>query len=234
MPTANAVKTAARSGARIRGVHLTFPAPSLIELLAPQIGFVYLDGEHGCFDWRDIEYACVAAERHGLTLIARVPDRLPSTINRYLDRGVKGIVAPHIETAEQARAVVRATYYAPLGERSFGGNRPEFTAIPDKPRHMLASNDTVSVCLMIESREGAEAAGTLASVEGVDYLSFGMMDLAQSMGHPGNPGHPEVKQAVAGATAQIEAAGKRVREGFMDYGWINEVVLAGMKQVPGA
>ena len=234
MPIANAVKVAARNGSRIRGVHLTFPAPSLIELLASQLRFVYIDGEHGCFDWRDIEVACITAERHGLTLIARVPDRLPSTINRYLDRGVKGIVAPHVETVEQAQAVVRATYYAPLGERSFGGNRPEFLAIPDKPGHMRASNETVSLCLMIESRAGIEAAGELAAVEGVDYLSFGMMDLAQSLNHSGNPGHPEVVAAAAHATARIEAAGKRVREGFMDYGWINEVVLAGMKQVPGA
>ncbi len=233
MPTPNAVKSAAHSGARIRGVHLTFAAPTLVELLAPRLDFFYLDGEHGCFDWRDIEAHCIAAERHGVTVIARIPDRTSATITRFLDRGVKGIVAPHVETVAQARAVVNAAYYAPLGERSFGSSRPHFLDVPDKPAHMLAANAATSVCLMIESGAGVAAAGDLAAVEGVDYMSFGMMDLAQSLGHPGNPGHPDVKQAVADATGKIAAAGKRVREQFMQFAWINEVVQAGTKHMQG-
>ncbi len=54
-----------------------------------------------------------------------------------------------------------------------------------------------------------------------------MMVLAQSLGHPGNPGHAEVKQAVDAAHARINAAGKRVREEFMNFAWINDIVLAG-------
>jgi 4-hydroxy-2-oxoheptanedioate aldolase len=167
-------------------------------------------------------------------LIARVPDRTASTINRYLDRGVRGIVAPHVETAAQAEQIVRASYYAPLGQRSFGGGRPEFLGMADKPAHMRACNDATSVGLMIEGRDGIECAYELASVHGVDYLSFGMMDLAQSLGHPGNPGHPEVKRAVADATTRIERAGKRVRESFMTHAWIDQIVLAGTKQLLGA
>jgi 2-keto-3-deoxy-L-rhamnonate aldolase RhmA len=227
----NAVKRAAQSGERVRGVHLTFAAPTVIEVLAAQVDFVYIDGEHGCFDTRDIEAACIIAERRGLTTIARVPDRSSATILRFLDRGVRGIVVPHIETVAQAQEAVDATYYAPLGERSFGGGRPAFLAIEDKPAHMLACNAATSLCLMIESRAGIEAVHELAAVEGVDYLSFGMMDLAQSLGHSGNPAHPDVKSAVADARARINAAGKRVREEFMTFAWINEIVLAGAKQL---
>ncbi|MEJ1975608.1 MAG: aldolase/citrate lyase family protein [Acetobacteraceae bacterium] len=229
MANRNAVKHAARTGERIRGVHLTFAAPTVIEVLGSQLDFVYLDGEHGCFDSRDLEAACIAAELHGLTTIARVPDRSSATITRFLDRGVRGIIVPHIETVAQAREAVNATYFAPLGERSFGGSRPHFLAIADKPAHMLARNADISLCLMIESRAGLDAVGELAAVEGVDYLSFGMMDLAQSLGHSGNPGHPEVKQAVDAARARINAAGKRVREEFMNFAWINDIVLAGAK-----
>ena len=199
----------------------------MIELLANHVDFVYLDGEHGRFDWQDIETACITAERWGKTLIARVPDQSAATIVHFLDRGVLGIVAPHVETVAQARAIVRASYFAPLGDRSFGGGRPAYLAAPDKTAHMLERNSLVSVCLMIESGAGIEAAGALAAVDGVDYLSFGMMDLAQSLGHPGNPAHPEVKQAVAAARAKITAAGKRVREEFMTFAWIHELVLAG-------
>jgi 4-hydroxy-2-oxoheptanedioate aldolase len=227
----NVVKEAAKSGARIRGLHMTFAAPTIIELTASSLDFVYIDGEHGCFDARDIEAAAIAAERHGLTAIARVPDRTPGTITRFLDRGIRGIVVPHIETVVQAREAVAAVYYAPIGERSFGGGRPVFLAAQDKTAFMQHCNATMSLCLMIESRAGIDAAAALASVEGVDYLSFGMMDLSQSLGHPGNPAHPEVEQAVERASVAIRAVGKRVREDFMQYGWINQIIIAGMKQI---
>jgi 2-keto-3-deoxy-L-rhamnonate aldolase RhmA len=230
----NAVKDAARAGSIVRGVHMTFAAPSIVELLGPTLDFVYIDGEHGCFDARDIEAACVAAERNDLTVIARVPDRTPGTITRFLDRGVRGIVVPHIESVEQARQAVAAVYFAPIGERSFGGGRPFFLDIADKPAHMRECNERMSLCLMIESGRGVEAAGELAAIDGVDYLSFGMMDLAQSLGHPGNPAHAEVKAAVARASDAIHAAGKRVREDFMRFGWINDIVQAGAKQILAA
>jgi len=229
--SSNAVKHAASTNGRVRGVNLTFAAPTVIEVLAAQIEFVYIDGEHGCFDSRDIETACIAAERYGLTPIARVPDRSSATITRFLDRGVRGIVVPHIESVAQAREAVAATYFSPLGERSFGGGRPHFLAIPDKPAHMQACNAAVSLSLMIESVAGLEAAHELAAVEGVDYLSFGMMDLAQSLGHSGDPGHPDVRRAVEDATARINAAGKPVREQFMTFAWINEILVAGAKQL---
>src|ERR1700733_12883884 len=91
----NIVKQSAATGEMIRGLHLTFPAPTIIEVLSVlQLDFVYLDGEHGSFETRDLEAACIAAERHGIVPIARVPDRSSATITRFLDRGVRGIVVP--------------------------------------------------------------------------------------------------------------------------------------------
>jgi 4-hydroxy-2-oxoheptanedioate aldolase len=232
----NAVKAAAAARMPIRGVHLTFAAPAAIEVLAAvDLQFVYLDGEHGTFDWRDIEAACIAAERHALTTIARVPDASAGTITRFLDRGVCGIVAPHVETVEAARKVVEHAYFAPTGGRSFGGGRPEYgIRMESRPAYMRACNDSTSVCLMIESKAGLDLAGELAAVPGVDYLSFGMLDLAQPLGHPGNPAAPAVKSAVADATRRIHAAGKPVREDFMKFAWINDVLIAGAKELLGA
>lgn len=236
MKRTNTVKDAAASGAQIRGVHLTFAAPAVIEVLASvELQFVYIDGEHGCFDWRDIETACIAAERHDLTPIARVPDASEATVTRFLDRGVKGIVAPHVESVDDAQRVIASTYFAPLGQRSFGAGRPEYgQRIGTRPAYMQACNATVSLCLMIESRAGLAAAGDLAALPGVDYLSFGMLDLAQSLGHSGNPEHADVKTAVADASRRIRAAGKRVREDFMKYVWINDVLLSGARALLGA
>lgn len=231
----NTVKEAASARRRIRGVHMTFAAPAAIEVLAGDIEFVYLDGEHGCFDWRDIETGCIAAERHALTPIARVPDVSTATITRFLDRGVRGIVAPHVESLDDARRVIECAYFAPLGARSFGAGRPEYgQRIASRREYMQACNASISVCLMIESAAGVAIAGELAALPGVDYLSFGLLDLAQSLGHPGESGHRDVQAAVADASARIREAGKPVREDFMNYVWINDVLMAGARQLLGA
>jgi len=231
----NVVKAAAASRTRIRGVHLTFAAPAVIEVLAAvDLQFVYIDGEHGCFDWRDVEAACIAAERHGLTPIARVPDGSPATITRFLDRGVRGIVVPHVESVDDAKRAIDALYFAPLGNRSFGAGRPDYgQRIADVPAHLAACNAGVSLCLMIESRKGLERAGELAALPGVDYLSFGMADLAQALGRAGAGGHEDVKAAASDARARIHAAGKPVREDFMQFIWINDVLVAGARQLLG-
>jgi 2-keto-3-deoxy-L-rhamnonate aldolase RhmA len=233
MPSRNVVKEAARSGKQIRGLNIAFAAPNAIEMLASQIDFVFLDGEHGSLSPQDLEIACITAERWGLTPIARVPDGSAPTILRFLDRGVLGIMVPHVDSVEQGRAAVRATYFAPLGDRSFGGSRPAYQEIADKPAHLRNCNANTALCLMIESQAGLDVAHELAAIEGVDYLTFGPNDLAQSLGYPGEPDHPEVLRAMAEATRRINAAGNRVSGDFTHAVWINEILLAGARGLFG-
>jgi 2-keto-3-deoxy-L-rhamnonate aldolase RhmA len=236
----NAVKDAAAARRPIRGLHLTFPAPAIIEVLASaRLDFVYIDGEHGCFDWRDIEMACITAERHSLTPIARIPDTSRATITRFLDRGVRGLVVPHVDSEGDARRVIEAACFAPQGSRSFGAGRPEYwQGGSDRAGYMHACNAVVSLCMMIESASGVAAADAIARLPQVDYLSFGLLDLAQSLGHPGDPAHPEVARSVAGCVDIIHATGKPVREDFMRFAWINDVLRAGihalLDDAPGA
>lgn len=228
----NVVKAAAADGRAIRGVHLTFPAPVIIEVLArsADLHFIYIDGEHGRFDWHDVEIACLTAERCGLTPIARVFDRQAPTISRFLDCGVVGIVAPHVETADDARQVTEAAYFAPIGKRSFGSGRPEYgTEIGDRRQYIAECNARVSVCLMIESCRAIGNIAAMAALPGVDYFSFGLMDLAQDLGQPGDPGHPDVRSAIMEASERVRAAGKRIREDFMDYCWINDLLAVGAR-----
>jgi len=227
----NAVKHAAAAGTVIRGLHLTFAAPAVIEVVASErLDFVYVDGEHGCFDWRDIELMCITAERHALTPIARIPDPSSATITRFLDRGVRGIVVPHVESVEDAQRAADAAYFSPLGARSFGAGRPEYWENgADRAAYMTACNGAISLCMMIESADGLAHAHEIAQVPGVDYLSFGLLDLAQSLGHPGEAAHPAVRHAVAECTTRIHRAGKRVREDFMRFAWVNDVLRAGLR-----
>jgi len=227
----NSVKQAAASGDWIRGIHLTFPATAVIEVLASErLDFVYIDGEHGRFDWRDIEIVCITAERHKLTPIARIPDPSSATITRFLDRGVRGIVVPHVESVDDAKRVVDAAYFAPMGARSFGAGRPEYwESGADRASYMEACNGAICVCMMIETAAAVQAAHQIAQVPGVDYLSYGLLDLAQSLGHPGEGAHVDVKRAVTECTQRVNQAGKRVREQFMKYAWVNDVLRAGFR-----
>jgi 4-hydroxy-2-oxoheptanedioate aldolase len=128
--------------------------------------------------------------------------------------------------------VVDAAYFAPMGTRSFGAGRPEYWENgPDRAEYMKACNGAVSVCMMIETVAALNAADAIAQVPGVDYLSFGLLDLAQSLGHPGEGAHDEVRQAVADCTQRVNKAGKRVREQFMKYAWINDVLRAGFRNL---
>ena len=135
MKQPNRIKAAMRAGRKACGYGLTFPSPWVIDILGKlDFDYVFIDGEHGPFDLERLEDLCRAAERYHLTTFARVPDIGSSTILRYLDRGIMGILGPHIATEADARQLVRACYFGPLGERSFGGNRgTDYNAgIPDK------------------------------------------------------------------------------------------------------
>jgi len=232
--TTNAVKRAAASRETIRGVHFTFPSPIVIELLASlKLDFIYLDGEHGAFELRDIEASCVAAERHGMVPIARVPNRQASTITHFLDRGVRGIVVPHVDSVEEAKEALDAIYFRPLGNRSFGAGRPFFQAVDDLPAHLAMCNATISVGIMIETAAGLEAAAEIAALPGVDYLSFGMNDFAQDLGYGGEPNHPEVQRRYREGAERIRKAGKPVREDFMQFAWINQIILVGARELIG-
>lgn len=230
----SSIRRAIESGGAIRGVHLSYAAPRQVEVLAAVgLDFLYLDGEHDCFTGADLATHASMAESLGMTPVARVPDNSRSTITHFLDRGVRGIIVPHVESEEDARRAVEATYFAPLGDRSYGGAFPLDRDKGELEAFLGECNAAVTLSVMIESRAGLEAADAIAAVEGVDYLSFGMMDVAQQLGHPGRPDHPDVQEAVAAAAARIRAVGKPIREDFMRFAWIDEVVFAGARTLLG-
>jgi 2-keto-3-deoxy-L-rhamnonate aldolase RhmA len=230
MARTNSILAAIRDGRRARGVFLSFPSAPLIEILGRlRLDFVYLDGEHGMFELHDIADGCRAAELVGLTPIARIPDQRPSTIGRFLDAGLLGIVAPHVDTPEQAQAIVRAARFGPRGERSYGAPRPEHGMIEGGLRDWLATRSReTSVSVMIESRTAVDRAEEILAVPGIDYASIGLQDLAQSLGCPGEPAHPDVERAVARVRSAALRSGCPLREDVVRFSWIRDVVVRGV------
>ena len=223
----NRIKAAMRAGRKAYGYNLSFPSPWVIDILGRlDFDFVFIDGEHGPFGLDQLEDLCRTAERYNLTPIARVPDIGSSTILRYLDRGVSGILGPHIATEADARQLVRACYFGPEGERSFGANRgTDYNAgIPDKAAYYREANEQMLVCALLEDRAVLSNLDAILSVPGIELYSVGPNDFAQSLGYPGQPGHPEVVKAINDITRRIHAAGRTMQADVMQGAWISDML----------
>jgi len=225
----NRIREAQAEGRKAKGFFLSFPAPRIVELYGRRGGFdfAYLDGEHGVVDTADIDAFAMACHLVGLTPVARIPEIGEGTISRFLDRGILGIVAPHVRNADDARRLVRACRYAPEGARSYGAGRSERygLGIDDLPGFCRRWNAAVWVAAMIEDREAIDYLDAILEVEGIDCFFIGAYDFAQAVGHPGNPGHPDVVRAMAEIGERVRGAGRPMREDVLDARWIDELLL---------
>ena len=187
-------------------------APDLVELFgAIGYDFVMIDGEHGSMSLEDVEHMVRAAEGFGITPIARIPNHEDSTILRFLDRGVQGIIVPHVNTREVAEAVARAARYHPDGHRGMAGGRPHDYGVGvtrDQSTRWL--NAQLLVIPMIEETCAVDNLDAILTVPGVDVLHVASGDLGQSMG---NPGAPAVRQLMRQVIPRIRAGGKLVGVG---------------------
>ncbi|MFJ8754942.1 HpcH/HpaI aldolase/citrate lyase family protein [Streptomyces sp. NPDC102441] len=155
--------------------------------------FAWIDAEHGTMDLGDINTLVRAADASGIDSIVRVPDHNPSFIQRVLDAGATGIMAPHLRTAEDAAAIVAASKFEPQGTR---GACPATRAVGHLAddwtfEYRRANSDTL-VFGLIEDVEGVENVQAIASVPGLDGLVFGPFDLAMALGLEGDVSHPDI------------------------------------------
>jgi 4-hydroxy-2-oxoheptanedioate aldolase len=207
----NALKEKLYAGKAAFGVMVTFPSPQVLEMLG-YLGFdwVLLDNEHGSITVDCAEECIRACEVSGVTPIVRPVGNRPDLISPFLDRGAQGVQVPHINTAEEARAVVDAVKFYPEGHRGFFfRSRPNAYgfAAPASQFTQEANRETL-VCVMIEEVEGLRNLEEMLKVDGVDVYFIGSGDLSQSMGYPGQQTHPQVLRAMEEGIGKIRAAGK--------------------------
>lgn len=187
-----------------------------IARLAKTAGFdmIYIDVEHSSFSLDTTGQICMAALSVGIAPMVRVPSNTPEYISRVLDGGALGVIAPHIGSAEEARAVVKAAKFPPLGERGAGGALPhlEYRSFSAEEAY-AALNDATMVIVQFESAEAVEKAEEIAAVEGVDMVLIGVNDMLASMGIPGQYEHVKVRDAYARTIAACRKHGKHVGVG---------------------
>lgn len=179
-----------------------------VALIAAACGFdsIYIDLEHNPTSLETAAAICVAALGVGITPVARVSSHAQIDSTRILDCGALGVMVPHIQNAEQARAVVDACRYPPLGHRSVAGSLPSlgYAALSQAEVIRRLNQETLLIA-MIETPEAVENAGAIAAVEGIDTVHIGSSDLSAEMGLPGQYAHEKMREAflkVANAAKQ--------------------------------
>ena len=189
-----------------------------IAQIAKTAGFdgFYIDLEHSTMTLRDAAQICIAGLHAGIAPYVRVPAPTPEYIQRCLDGGALGVFVPHVETAEQARAVVAITKYAPIGQRSSSATLPH-TRYEKWDVHALraAMNAATGIVAMIESAAAAANVDEIAAVPGIDVLHIGTSDLCADLGLEGQPDHPKVMEIYRRTQESCLRHGKALGAGGM-------------------
>jgi 4-hydroxy-2-oxoheptanedioate aldolase len=208
----NPFKDALRDKRPQIGLWMGLGSPAACEICAGA-GFDWLliDGEHSPNDLKGtMQQAQAIAAYPGVNAIARIPlghgHVGQMLIKQYLDIGLQTLLVPMVDTPEQASDIVRSMRYPPLGVRGMGGARgSRWGRYPNSPTE---ANDRVCLLVQAETRTALEHLDAIAAIDGVDGVFIGPADLSASMGHVGNPNHPEVQAAIEDGIARILRAGK--------------------------
>lgn len=185
------------------GTWVKLPTIDGVELLAHAgFDFVVVDMEHSPLDVLTVHTLLGVARGCGLAALVRVPDHTPSTISRVLDSGAAGVLVPHVDTVEHARAAVCAARFPPQGTRGYGPTVRAGAWGADVAGYR-ASGEEVAVVPQLESREAIEAVRGIGAVEGLAALFVGPADLAVATGlAPESPGFAALLDDVANAAKE--------------------------------
>lgn len=177
--------------------------------LCAGVGYDWLliDGEHAPNTLTTIMAQLQAMAAYPAAPVVRPAWNNPAKLKQLLDIGVQNFLIPMVQNAEQAQAAVAAVRYPPNGTRGVGtalARAARWGAVTD---YLARSDDEICLLCQVETIESLDALDDIAKVEGVSGVFIGPADLAASMGHLTNPGHPEVTAAIEDAICRIKSAG---------------------------
>lgn len=203
----NVFKARLRAGEALHGLWMSIPSPVTAEALS-LVGFDWLlfDTEHAPVDLASLQPLLQAAAAGPSAHVVRPAWNDKVLIKRALDMGAQTLLVPFVQTAAEVAEAVAACRYPPHGVRGVaGGTRASrFGQTSD---YFRIANDEICLLVQIETGEALARLEEIASVPGVDGVFIGPSDLAASMGHLGNPAHPEVQAALEDAIRRLQKLG---------------------------
>jgi 4-hydroxy-2-oxoheptanedioate aldolase len=201
------LKSRLADGEQLIGVLLRMPAEELVEMVAVSgFDFIVIDCEHGPADVNALRSHLALAGCHGVDVLVRVGSTEPALVLRALDQGAAGIIAPHIDRAADAQALVDAVHYPPLGHRGFATySRAGRFGLVDPEVHRRRQLDRTLLIGMIESPEGVAHAAEIFAVPGIDGTMIGAADLRASR----TDSDPDLADLIAEVHRVLAASGAR-------------------------
>ena len=176
-------------------------------------GLVWIDLEHSSISIDCAVQIIASAADLELEAWVRVPERDYGVIGRLLDGGATGIVAPRVETEEEARRVVNAARFPPRGQRSQTALLPQAKYRRMSAAELMRCADlATTVHILIESAEGVRNSDAIAAIDGVDTLHVGMNDLSVDLGHVDHLRHADVLDACKRVIAAARGCGSNQRD----------------------
>lgn len=192
-------------GERLIGTMVTLATPVVAELLAG-VGFdwLFLDAEHGALGVRDLQ-ALMQGAGASMPCVVRVAAPAEAPIKQALDVGAAGVIVPQVNSADQAREVVRFAKYSPQGARGVGVGRAHGYGLR-LAEYLAGANEQTAVIVQAEHIDAVAQIEAIVRVAGVDAVLIGPYDLSASLGRMGELGHPEVLAAIDRVTSACQAA----------------------------
>lgn len=205
----NTFKQALADGRRQLGAFLALGDAHAAELMA-SAGFDWLliDCEHGPNDLPSVLAQAQALAGYPVQAVLRPADHDAARIKQYLDLGVQSLLAPMVDTAAQAQALVAAMRYPPRGIRGVGAGMARAARWGNVASYYVHGESELCLAVQIETLAGLDNLDAIAAVDGVDGVFLGPADLAAALGHLGQPMHADVRAAIEQALPRIRATGK--------------------------
>jgi 4-hydroxy-2-oxoheptanedioate aldolase len=206
-PAHNRVKRLLGEGKVVVGAQLRFGSPAIAELFG-HAGFDYLvlDAEHAPQTAVGIQSQLQAIGCTSATPFVRLRKNDPDLMRPYLDMGALGILAPFVNTAEEARLGARAMRYPPVGARGYGPARASKYGFYEA--YVQYANDEVFYMMVVEDALAVKNIDEILAVDGMDSFVIGPCDLSFSLGVPMQLDHPKVKDAIQTVIRAAQKAGK--------------------------
>ncbi|WP_153067164.1 HpcH/HpaI aldolase family protein [Steroidobacter cummioxidans] len=209
---AETLKARMQAGETVLGLLNPYGDPNQAELLAMSgWDFIIFDAEHGSLGPREVQDLVRACERRGCTPLVRTPGREPHMVNRFLDAGSRGIMAPMINDAAGAAELVRAVKYPPLGARGLAPTRAaSFGLAGTLSAYIESANSETLVIAQIETAEAVDRVQEILACDQVDVVFIGPADLSTSLGHCMDLKHPKVIGAIQNVARAVAGSGKHL------------------------
>jgi len=185
------------SGERLLGTFVKTPSPVIAEVLGlTELDVVCLDAEHAPFGRMALDSCVQVLRAADMPSLVRVAGNSREQILQALDSGATGIIVPHVTTARQAAAIVKAAHFGEGGRGYAGSTRAAGFTTKPMSAHLADSQEQTTVIVQIEDREALDAADDISTVEGIDCLFIGRIDLTVAF-NANSPNDEVVLEAVA-------------------------------------